>query len=80
MHHLSCAKSGCLTNTRTRLPVDGADEPRNALEYLAVKQRDLVYENWCIKRWFNDGKTSHWLHVCFAYCSRHITIMKSAAF
>jgi hypothetical protein len=56
MHHLSYAKSGCLTNTPTRLPEDCADEPRNASEYMAVKQRDVVYERWCNECWFNEGK------------------------
>ena len=79
MHHLPYAKSGCLANTPTRLSEDGADEPRNAPEYLVVKQCDLVYESWCIKCWFNDGKASHWLHICFAWYSSHKTVMKSAA-
>jgi len=75
MHHLPYAKSGCLTNTPTRLHEDGTDDPRNAPECLVVKQRDLVCESWCIKCWFNDGKTSHWHHICFAWYSRHITVM-----
>ena len=42
-------------------------------------QRDFVYESWYIKCWFNDGKTSHWLHIFFAWYFRHITVMKSDA-
>ena len=44
MKHFSYTKSRCLTNT----------PPKRVVEF--VKQRDLVYERWCIRCWVNEGK------------------------
>jgi len=40
------------------LPENGANQHQQAPKYIRVlvKQRNSVYERWCIKRWFDEDK------------------------